>query len=90
MKRMALFALPLGLFAGAAMAQSVIPQIEDTDASGDWSLTELQTVWPEMTQEILTAADTDGNGALSEDELRTAMDNSVIHAPQGEQDSPAQ
>ncbi|VDC27235.1 EF-hand domain-containing protein [Pseudogemmobacter humi] len=88
MKRMALFALPLGLFAGAAMAQSVLPQIEDADASGDWSLTELQTAWPELTEEGFAAIDTDASGAVSQEELQTALDNGVIRPV--EQDSPAQ
>lgn len=69
MKRMALLALPLGLFAGAAMAQNVLPEIEDADASGDWSLAELQTAWPELTAEGFGAIDTDANGAVSQAEL---------------------
>ncbi len=81
MKRMALLALPLGLFAGAAMAQTSLPLIEDSDASGDWSITELQATWPELTAEGFAAIDTDGNGAVTPAELQAAVDNGVIQLP---------
>ncbi len=81
MKRMALFALPFGLFAGAAIAQTALPLIEDADASGDWSQAELQTVWPELTAEGFAAIDTDANGAVSPEELQAAVDNGVVQLP---------
>lgn len=81
MKRMALFALPFGLFAAAAVAQTALPMIEDLDASGDWSQAELQSVWPDLTAEGFAAIDTDANGAVSPEELQAAVDNGLVQLP---------
>ncbi|MBJ2153691.1 EF-hand domain-containing protein [Paracoccus sp. IB05] len=81
MKRMALFAMSLGLFAGAAVAQTALPMIEDLDASGDWSHAELQSVWPDLTAEGFAAIDTDANGAVSPEELQAAVDAGLVQLP---------
>lgn len=82
MKRMALLALPLGLFAGAAMAQdTTLPLIEDGDASGNWSLAELQTQWPDLTAEGFAGIDANGDGAVDPAELQAAVDNGVVTLP---------
>lgn len=81
MKRMALFALPFGLLAAAATAQTALPLIEDLDASGDWSLAELQSVWPDLTPEGFAAIDTDANGAVTPEELQAAVDNGIVQLP---------
>jgi hypothetical protein len=56
-------------FTTAAMAQAATDFASvDTDTSGDVSLTEAQVVWPALTQEAYTAADTDQSGSLSQEE----------------------
>jgi hypothetical protein len=79
MKRTALLLAPLA-FASAAMAQD-LPMVEDADASGNWSLVELQAVWPEMTKDSFAAVDANGDGAVDETELKAALDNAVLTAP---------
>ncbi|NPD14517.1 EF-hand domain-containing protein [Xinfangfangia sp. D13-10-4-6] len=82
LRAMALVATSASLIAGAAMAQTSLPLIEDADGSGDWSLAELQTLWPELTQEGFVAIDTDANGAVSPEELQLAVDNGLVQLPQ--------
>ncbi len=79
MKPIALLLAPLA-FAGAAFAQE-LPMVEDTDASGGWSLVELQAVWPELTEDTFTAVDANGDGAVDETELKAALDNAVLTPP---------
>lgn len=81
MKRLALALAPV-LLALPALAQDV-PAVEDLDASGDWSLAELQAVWPELTAEGFAAIDVDGSGAASADEVKTAWDNGLLKPVEG-------
>lgn len=68
------FVLALGtvsaLIAGVAHAQTAV---EDTDGNGVYSFEELVAVFPDLTQEVFSAADADGDGALSADELSAAQ-----------------
>lgn len=53
----------------AAFAQAATDFISvDADMSGGVSLSEAQLVWPDLTEEAFTAADTDANGELSAEE----------------------
>lgn len=61
----------------SAQAQTVVT---DTDGNGTYSLEELQAAFPDLTQEVFTAADTDADGALSADELKAAQDAGNIPA----------
>ncbi len=63
----------LGLMAGPALAQSTPPSFAsaDTDTSASVSLAEAQAIWPEITQEAFTAADTNMDGALDQTEFDT-------------------
>ena len=45
----------------------------DTDANGGVSLIEAQVAWPDLTEEAFTAADTDGDDAVSREEWAEAM-----------------
>jgi hypothetical protein len=81
MKRFALALVP-ALLALPALAQD-LPLVEDTDLSGDWSLAELQTVWPDLTAEAFVGIDTDANGAASTAEVQTAWDNGVLKPVEG-------
>ncbi len=80
MNRFVLLIAPLAL-ATAAIAQTELPQVEDTDASGTWSLVELQAAWPELTEETFTAVDTNVDGAVDTTELQVALDGGVLTAP---------
>jgi hypothetical protein len=80
MTRIALFLAPLA-FASAALAQSALPDVPDSDGNGTWSLVELQAVWTDMTAEGFTAIDTNADGAVDKAELQAALDNAVITAP---------
>lgn len=82
MKRFAFALAPLAL-ASAAFAQTALPEVPDTDGSGSWSLTELQVVWPDLTDEGFFAIDTNADGAVDPAELQAALDNGVIIAPEG-------
>lgn len=81
MKRAALILVPLTL-AGAAYAAD-LPMVEDADASGSWSLAELQTVWKDLTEDGFKAIDTNADGAVDATELQTAWDNAVLKPVEG-------
>jgi hypothetical protein len=80
MKRFAIVLAPLAL-ASAAFAQT-LPDVPDTDTSGNWSLVELQAVWTDMTEETFTSIDTSADGAVDATELQAALDSGVITAPE--------
>ena len=81
MKKFALGVLALTIAAAPALAQTPMNFADvDLDASGELSLTELQAVWPDLTEEEFTAADMDANGSLSADEL-SALQPSTVPAP---------
>jgi Ca2+-binding EF-hand superfamily protein len=79
MKRIALVLAPLAV-ASAAFAQT-LPEVADTDGSGNWSLVELQAVWTDLTEEGFAAIDANADGAVDATELQAALDNGVITAP---------
>ncbi len=70
MKKILITLAAIGL-STAAFAQAAAPDYAtaDADKSGDVSLAEAQVIWPALTQEQFTAADTDGNGSLSQAEF---------------------
>jgi hypothetical protein len=58
----------LGL-SSAALAQAATDfATVDADVSGGLSWTEVQAAWPDLTEDDFTAADTDADGELNEDE----------------------
>lgn len=76
MKRIALVLAPFALAAAAFAAD--LPMVEDADASGSWSLAELQTVWADLTEDGFKAMDTNVDGAVDPAELQAAWDNGVL------------
>lgn len=80
MKRFAIVLAPLAL-ASAAFAQT-LPDVPDTDTSGNWSLVELQAVWTDLTEDGFKGIDANGDGAVDATELQAALDNGVIKAPE--------
>jgi hypothetical protein len=59
--------LATGAFAQDAAAPTFATA--DADASGGVSLAEAQTVWPDLTQDAFTAADTNADGSLDQTEF---------------------
>jgi hypothetical protein len=82
MKPYALALVPLA-FATITVAQAALPEVPDSDGSGSWSLTELQAVWTDLTEDGFKAIDTSADGAVDPAELQAALDGGVITAPAG-------
>lgn len=83
MKRIALtLAALLGLTAVPALAQD-LPEIADTDSNGIWSLTELQTAYPDLTEEVFLTLDANKDGGLDTAELTTAIAAGTLVAKEG-------
>jgi hypothetical protein len=81
MKRIALVLAPFA-FASAALAQTALPDVPDTDGDGSWSLVELQAVWTDLTEETFKAIDTTADGEVDATELQAAVDGGVITLPE--------
>ncbi|MHA6300145.1 hypothetical protein [Devosia sp. CAU 1758] len=81
MKKIALGLAALTLFAAPAFAQAPLNFVDvDSDASGELSFTELQAVWPDLTEDEFNTVDLDMNGSLSADEL-SGLQPSTLPAP---------
>ena len=72
---------------GAALATSVavsvgaMPANIDTDGDGLSSLTELQALYPELTEEVFLEMDTDGDGLINDEEMAIAVGLGKLVAP---------
>ena len=71
------FLLMAPLLALPAFAQDA-PVIADTDGNGLWSLTELQTVYIDLTEDAFSTADTNKDGGLDTTELAAGLESGVI------------
>ena len=78
MRKLALGLMAAGLLATPVLAQAPLTFV-DVDSNGDGRLSyeELQIVWPDLTQEEFVAADVDGAGGLTPDQLDTLQPSSV-------------
>jgi hypothetical protein len=81
MKRAAFALVPL-MLAGAALAAD-LPMVEDADASGNWSMAELQAVWADLTEDGFTAIDANADGVVDQAELQAAWDAGVLKPVEG-------
>lgn len=81
MKRFAILLAPVA-FASAAIAQTALPEVADTDGNGSWSLVELQAVWTDLTEDGFKGIDTNADGAVDTAELQAALDSGAIKAPE--------
>lgn len=78
MRKLALGLMAAGLLATPALAQTPLTFV-DVDSNGDGRLSyqELQTVWPDLTQDEFASADADAAGGLTPDQLNTLQPSSV-------------
>ena len=65
---------------GLGVATSAMAQAEDTDGDGVYSMEELMVAYPSLTEDLFTAIDGNGDGAVDEDELAAAVDAGVLVA----------
>ena len=72
----------IGIAAVPAFAQD-LPEIADTDGNGIWSLTEMQTVYPDLTEEVFLTLDTSKDGGIDAAELTTAVGAGTLVAKEG-------
>ncbi|GHC56318.1 EF-hand domain-containing protein [Neogemmobacter tilapiae] len=70
----------LGLAASTAFAQE-LPAIADADGNGTWSLAELQTVFPDLTEEAFTSIDANADAGVDQAELTAAVSDGAITVP---------
>lgn len=82
MHKIALGLAVLGLATTAALAQTPTSFADvDTDANGELSFAELQVIWTDLTQDEFDAADADGSGGLTPDELNTLQPATLPATP---------
>ena len=83
MKHIALtLATLLGLASVPALAQD-LPEIADADSNGIWSLAELQTAYPDLTEELFLTLDANADGGIDTAELTTAVAAGTLVAKEG-------
>jgi hypothetical protein len=74
MKKLLALATAFALVSTAALAQAATDFATlDADASGDVSIAEANTIWPDLTAEAYAAADTDGDGKVSQAEYEAFL-----------------
>jgi hypothetical protein len=74
MKKIIALAAGFALLSTAAFAQVASDfATVDADASGDVSITEANTLWPDLTAEAYAAADTDADGKVSQAEFEAYL-----------------
>jgi len=72
MKKILISVAALALATSGAFAQNTVDfATVDTDGNGTVSLAEAQAVWKDLTEDAFKAADADGSGELSAEELAT-------------------
>ncbi len=83
MKNIALtLATLIGLSTVPALAQD-LPEIADTDSNGIWSLTEMQSAYPDLTEEVFLSLDANKDGGIDMAELTTAVAAGTLVAIEG-------
>lgn len=65
---------------GLGAATFAMAEAEDTDGDGVYSMEELMVAYPNLTEEVFTTIDSNGDGAVDETELAAAVDAGVLVA----------
>jgi len=82
MHKIALSLAVIGLTTTTAFAQTPTTFAEvDTDANGELSFAELQLPWPDLSQTEFDAADADGSGGLTVEELNSLQPPAIPALP---------
>ncbi len=82
MSRVSIVALLSSLFAVPAFA---MPTDLDMDGDGLASLAELQTKYPEVSDDLFLEIDANADGFINEAELLAAVDAELLPSPAGDQ-----
>lgn len=83
MKNIALTVATLFGLSAAPVLAADLPEIADTDSNGVWSWTEMQTVYPDLTEEVFLTLDTNKDGGIDTAELATAVGAGTLVAKEG-------
>ncbi len=67
-----------GMFAVSAVAASAQTMVEDTDGDSLFSMDEIMAAYPDLTEEVYGAIDTNGDGVVDVTELADAVGNGVL------------
>lgn len=73
----------LTLVAVAGMASAQLNTEVDADADGMFSLSEIQAVMPEMSEESFMTLDTSGDGLLDADEVAAGVESGLLPSTDG-------
>ncbi|MCG6884102.1 MAG: EF-hand domain-containing protein [Silicimonas sp.] len=72
--------LTIAALLGLGLGTAAMAAVEDTDGDGVYSMEELLVVYPGLTEEGFGLIDTNGDGAVDENELTAAVDAGVLVA----------
>ena len=73
--------LVAALATSVAVSAGAMPANIDTNGDGLASLTELQALYPELTEEVFLEMDTDGDGLINDEEMAIAVGLGKLVAP---------
>ncbi|WP_420863268.1 EF-hand domain-containing protein [Algirhabdus cladophorae] len=83
MKKTLTFALA-GLFGLTVQAHAMSANAEiDTDGDGAYSMSELQVVYPDMSETVFATIDADQSGLIDMDEMKMAEDAALLPTTDG-------
>jgi len=63
-----------------ALTAPVWASVEDRDGDGSYSFNEMLAAYPALTEETFISIDTNGDGAVDEAELATAVETGLLPA----------
>jgi hypothetical protein len=70
--------IALGLIAGMSAPALAQDLPVDTDANGAWSMEELKATYPNLTEEVFAAMDTNADGQIDVAEYEAAMGANLL------------
>ena len=76
--RISLIMAALMLGTATATPAQTLPEIVDTDGNGSWSMTELQAVWPDLTDQTFLTVDANADGSADAAEVTKALADGVL------------
>ncbi|MFM2356770.1 MAG: hypothetical protein RLZZ528_2506 [Pseudomonadota bacterium] len=76
-KTLTALTLAFALTGLAAQAQTVVT---DTDGNGTYSMEEMKAAYPDISKDVFTELDVDGNGQIDADELQAGREAGTIAA----------